>query len=445
MALAWLIAIGLVLAGIPFFNRLLSTRFSLGGWNALLFPALLFPVTALLAGIYPALVLSGFSPLKALKGSGVRDGKALVLRKMLTVVQFIIAMALLAGTLVIQSQMRYIGNKDLGIDRSQVTGLSLPADSASASSSKAFCEALRHEAGIEGVTAGSGLPEGGWGMSSTVAYSEGRKREFMCGYFTIDPDFLPLMHIALAEGRNFADSVPSDKEQGFLVNEAFVKAVGWKSAIGQPLEGSDRKGKVVGVMKNFFVRSLHNAIEPVVMIYNTRPPVAVLVKASPQKLPRMKEIWSRFFPNLPFDYFFLDERFNEQYKQDKLTFRLFNAFTALAIFISCLGLYGLVSLIAVQRTKEIGVRKVLGASLPQLISLFTSDLLKLVAWASAIALPIAAIGMHRWLSSFAWHAALNAWIFILPAAAILILTLAVTGLRIIRAALANPVKSLRTD
>ncbi|HWK06504.1 MAG TPA: ABC transporter permease [Puia sp.] len=446
MALAWLIAIGLVLAGVPTFNRVLSTHLSLSDWKGVLFLALLFPVTAILAGIYPAFVLSRFNPLKALKGRPTNDAKGVGLRKMLTVAQFVIALAMLVGTVVIYNQMRFIEHKDLGVDRSQMACVSLPADSSSLAGSKAFCEALRHEAGIRGVTVGSGLPEGGASMSSTTAYSEGKKREFMCNYFFIDPQFLPLLHISLAEGRNLSDSFPTDKKEGFLVNEAFVKNMGWKSAIGQSLEGGGCKGKVVGVMKNFFFKSLHNVIEPAVMIYNTNNPlVAALVKAPPQQLPRMKEIWKQYFPSQPFDYFFMDESFNEQYKQDRITLLLFNAFAGLAIFISCLGLYGLVSLITVQRTKEIGIRKVLGASLPQLVSLFTTDLMKLVAWAAGIALPLAGLAMVRWLSSYAYHTMLNAWMFILPVGIILVLALTVTALRIIRTALANPVESLRAE
>ena len=446
MALAWLVAIGLVLMGIPFFNRMLSTHLSVDDWNGFFFLLLAFPVTAVLAGMYPALVLSRFNPLKALKGLSARDAKGVGVRKILTVVQFVIALAMLMGTGVIYRQMQFIEHKDLGVDRSQMACVVIPNDSASQVRAKAFCEALRHEAGIRGVTVGSGLPLGGASLSSTTAWSEGKKREFMCNYFFIDPQFLPLMHISLVEGRNLSDSFSTDKKEGFLVNEAFVKNMGWKSAIGQPMEQGDKKGKVVGVMKNFFYKSLHNAIEPAVMIYNTNNPlIAALVKAPPQQMPRIKQMWKTYFPSLPFDYYFMDESFNGQYKQDRITLVLFNAFAGLAIFISCLGLYGLVSLITVQRTKEIGIRKVLGASLPQIVSLFTTDLMKLMAWAAAIALPLAGIAMARWLSSYAYHTSINAWMFVAPVGILLLLALTVTALRIIRTALANPVESLRAD
>jgi putative ABC transport system permease protein len=254
------------------------------------------------------------------------------------------------------------------------------------------------------------------------------------------------MHISLVEGRNLSDSFSTDKKEGFLVNEAFVKNMGWKSAIGQPMEQGDKKGKVVGVMKNFFYKSLHNAIEPAVMIYNTNNPlIAALVKAPPQQMPRIKQIWSAHFPSLPFDYFFMDESFNGQYRQDRMTLILFNAFAGLAIFISCLGLYGLVALITIQRTKEIGIRKVLGASLSQIVTLFTTDLMKLMAWAAAIALPLAGIAMARWLSSYAYHTGIDYWMFVAPVGILLLLALAVTALRIIRTALANPVVSLKTE
>jgi len=451
LGLAWLIAIGLMAAGIPFLNRALSIHLSLGGWQESVFLVLLFPVTALLAGIYPAFVLSRFSPLQALKGSGVRTGgkggaaSGVGLRKVLTVVQFIIAMAMLTGTVVIYTQMRFIDHKDLGADRSQIASLALPSDTTLRAGSEAFCQALRKETGVKGLSVGSGLPTEGVAMSSTTAYSGGKKREFLCDYFSIDPQFLPLLHISLLEGRNFSDDLPTDRKEGFIVNEAFVKTMGWRSALGQSLEGWERKGSIIGVTKNFFYKSLHNTIAPMVLIYKTDLRTAVLVKTQPQVLSRLKGLWQHYFPSLPFDYSFMDESFNQQYKQDRITLLLFNVFTGLAIFISCLGLYGLVSLMTVQRTKEIGVRKVLGASLGQLVALFTTDLVKLVGWAMLVALPLAGIGMTRWLSTYAYHTSLNAWMFILPVAILLALALMVTSLRIIRTALVNPVKSLRAE
>ena len=446
VTIAWLIAIGLVEISLPFFNRIIQTRLVFSGWQVVLLPAILIPLTTVLAGGYPAFILSRFLPIKSLKANFSSQAKGAFLRKTLTVVQFIIALAMLAGTVISYSQMQFIAHRDLGADRSQIVCMPIPTDSITRAAAPAFFENLRHEAGIHGVTIGSGMPAEGVAMSSTTAFSNGRRRALMCNYFMIDPQFLPLLHISLAAGRNFSDSFTTDKKEGFIVNEAFVKNMGWKSPLNESLEGGyDRKGKVVGVVKDFFFKSLHNVIEPMIMIYKPDPPLAALVKTGPAEIPRLKQLWKEHFPAHPFDFFFMDENFNAQYKKDRVTLLLFNAFTGLAIFISCLGLYGLVSLITLQRTKEIGVRKVLGASLSGLVLLLSREQLWLIGLAALIALPLAALGAQRWLSTYAYHTSVNAWMFVLPIGTLLLLALAVTGYRILRAALANPVESLRTE
>jgi putative ABC transport system permease protein len=443
MSLAWILAIGLAAAGIPALNKALSTHLSLARPEVFLFLILLFPLAAVLAGFYPALVLARFNPLVALKGK-LRVSQGLGVRRVLTVTQFIIAVAMLTGTVVIFSQMKFVAHHDLGVDRTNILGIGLPVDSALAPVSKAFCQALRGESAVSGITVGSGLTAGA-AMSSTMAYSDGKKRDFFCIYLQVDPQFLPLMHIRLAQGRNLSDSLSTDKTGAFLVNEALVRSMGWKTAVGQKIEGNGHKGTVVGVVRDFFFKSLHNAIEPVAIVYHTDMIPAVMAKTSPQELPRIQELWKHHFPSLAMDYIWMDKDFEEQYDQDRMTLLLFDIFTGLAIFISCLGLYGLVALITAQRTKEIGVRKVLGASMGDLVNLFARDLLKLVGWASIIALPFAYWGMSRWLTSYAYHISINAWMLVLPVIAIGIMALAVTSVRIIRTALADPVEALRTE
>ena len=443
MTIAWIIAFALVLLAIPIFNRLLTTRLSFGGWPTLIFLLLLFPLITLLAGGYPAFVLSRYSPIKALKNSPEKQG--IGLRKLLTITQFVIALTMLTGTMVIYRQMQFIAHKDLGVNREGVLTINIPTDSAVRAGAPAFVQTLRHETAIHDISVGSGLPAEGVQLASTTGYTQGKQRILMVNYFFIDPRLLPMLHIPLVAGRNFSDSLQTDKQESFIVNQTFVRTMGWKTGLGETLEGSGSKGKVVGVVKDFFFKSLHNAIEPMVMIYKPDPPLAVLLKASPQTLPRLRQLWKTHFPTTPFNYYFLDENFAAQYEKDRLTMKLFNAFTALAIFICFIGLYGLVSLLVLRRTKEIGIRKVLGASLPQLIALLTTNLLVLVGVAAAIALPLAGIGASRWLNSYAFHVGLSAWVFAAPLAFIVILTLTVTGYRILLAALANPVKSLRTE
>jgi putative ABC transport system permease protein len=282
-------------------------------------------------------------------------------------------------------------------------------------------------------------------IATTFAGEGAKKRELMCNYYFIDKDFLPLLQIKLKEGRNISDSLSTDKTAAFLVNEAFVEKMGWTSALGQSMEGFGHKGKIVGVVRNFYYRSLHNVVEPLIMVYNTNPVLSVIIKIQPKDLPMITTTWKAHFPAFPFDHSFLDETYKEQYDKDRLTMKLFSYFTGLAILISCLGLFGLVSLMAVQRTREIGIRKVLGASVQQLITLLTRDLVKLIIIASLIALPLAGIAMGQWLTGYAYHISLAWWMFLLPVVLILLIALAVIGQQVIRAALANPVTALRTE
>jgi putative ABC transport system permease protein len=445
VAIAWIIAIGLVAAGIPLFNRTLDTKLTFSGWGIVLFPVLLFPITVLLAGAYPAFVLSRFRPITVLKSSGAIYSGGAGLRKVFTVVQFVIALAMLAGVVVFYQQMYFVMHNDPGIDRSGILEAAIPADSTSQTKVSALFQAVRGLPGVRGASLGSGLPSDGVGMTNATVSANGKKRELLCNYFLIDPQFLPLVHIPLAAGRNVSDSYATDRNEAFIVNEAFVKTVGWSSPIGQTIDASGTKGKVIGVVKNFFYKSMHNLIEPMIMLYPDRPPMAIVVKTDPSAVSRLKQVWRQFYPAQPFHYVFMDEDFNEQYRKDHATMFLFNVFTALAIIISCLGLYGLVSLLTLRRAKEIAVRKVLGASIRHLLVLLSAGQLQLIGLAAVIALPLAALGAQRWLDTYAYHVSPGLWMFVLPLLVLLLLTLAVTGYRIMRSALANPVAGLRSE
>ncbi len=443
LAIACLVAIGLVLLALPFFNKLLDTKLSLHWQSGLLFMGIIFLITLLLAGLYPAFVLSAFRPIKVLKGNWHHSFSGIFLRKTITVSQFAIAVALIMGTTVIYQQMRYVQQKNLGFNKDQLLNIYLPRDSAYMGSVKAFQNDLRRRPEVKAMTVGVGLTFAI--MSSTVTNYEGKRREFMCVYYPVDPQFLSVFQIPLVEGRNLSDSFGTDRKEAFLVNEAFLKYMGWKSGVGKTIEGWEHKGKIVGVMKNFYFKSLHDAIEPVVMVYNESTFNTTTIKIRPADLSIVKTLFRKNLPTTPVDYSFLDEIVEKQYVKDRITMSLFNSFTGLGILVSCLGLYGLVALIAVQRTKEIGIRKVLGATLQQLFSLMSKDFLKLLCWALLIALPVAGFAMNKWLASYAYHVSLSWWMFLIPAVVVLLLALVVISKEIIKTALANPVTSLRSE
>jgi len=445
ITIAWLLSFLLVYVSVPFLNTLLQTTLTIQWGYILLFTGIIFVATLLLAGLYPAFVLSSFNPVQVLKGTWRNTGKGIRLRKTITVTQFAIAAALIMGATVIYNQMQFIEKKDLGYTSSQLININLPRDSAYRSSVTAFVNALRQQPAVKEVTIGGGMVIAGLTIGTTFAEDKGKKREVMCNYFPVDPHFLQVFKVTLLEGRNLSDSLETDKKGAFLVNESFVKMMGWQSAIGKEIDGWGHKGKVIGVVKDFYYRSLHNLVEPLVMVYNNVPTNITTVNMSPKNLPILKNIYQQYFPAIPIDYSFFDEIVSRQYEKDRITMSLFNKFTALAIFISCLGLYGLVSLIAIHRTKEIGIRKVLGASFPDLLLVLSKDFIKLVFVALAIALPVAGILMHRWLQSYAYHEQLAWWMFLVPAVIVLLVAIVVISRQVLKTALSNPVESLKIE
>jgi putative ABC transport system permease protein len=443
--ISWVIAAILVALLLPLFNRLLDMNLSIHWKGTTLFAFIAFIITVLLAGLYPAFILSAYKPIEILKGNFKRGTKGIYLRKSLTGFQFVITVVLITGTIVIYSQVKYLENKSLGYEKEGVLKILVPTDSIDISRVSAFKKTLEQHSSIRKISAGGGFNNQAITMASTVAKSGGKTRELMCNFYMIDPSFLPLLEIKLLEGRNITDSLSTDKKEAFLVNEAFVQKMGWKQALGQTISAWGHDGKVVGVVKNFYYESLHKLVAPLVMMYNVRPVAAIMVKTNPENLAMIKQLWTKHFPDRYMNYEFLNDTIALQYKKDKMTMTLFGYFTILAIIISCLGLYGLVALMAVYKTKEIGIRKVLGASLHHLLSLLSREYILMIGIASLIALPLAAIALHQWLREYAYHINLSWWMFVLPVIIILIIAFAVIFRQVLNAALANPVKSLRME
>lgn len=446
--IALVIAIGLSMVALPFLNSLLQIKISFWSsvWSFFAICGLVL-ASSILTGLYPAFVLSAFSPATALKANFKHRAKGLTLRKLITVVQFVAATVMIAGAFIMNRQINYVQHRSLGYDESQVMNISLPDDSLALTRVPAFNNALKQLSQVKATSVENGLAveNATYAKATTFVKADGRKRELMSNYFAVDDKFFPLLNIPVMAGRNFSEEMITDKKEAFIVNEAFVQQIGWKNPIGQEMEGFDHKGRVIGVIKNFHYESMHNPIAPLVMVYIAPKPASVLVKTAPKNLALIKSTWQTYFPDYPFNFEFMDSAFKILYQKDLTSIRLFNYFTALSIILACLGLYGLAHLIAIQRTKEIGIRKVLGAAINQLLVLLGKDFVKLVALAAILAIPITWLVMNKWLSSYAYHISINWWLLASPVLAILIISMLVISYQTIRVALSNPVKSLKSE
>jgi len=395
ITISWILGIVLVKLGLPYINQLLEKRLAIDWSYIILFTTSILLISFVLAGLYPAFVLSVYKPTAVLKGKWQRSFKGLWLRKAVTITQFAIAAALIMGTTVIYYQLKHLRSRDLGYNKDQLMAVYLPMDSALGGRLRAFQNELRNRPEVIKLTSGARLNVEGLSSSTTIAEADGKKKEFMCNFFAVDADYIPVFQMQLLEGRNFSDSFSTDKSEAFIVNEAFVKSMGWKSAVGKKLEGHDKKGRVIGVVRDYSYKSLHNIIEPLVLVSNTGQWMnTTTIRIRPKDIQVVENLYKKHFPDRYFDHTFFDEMLNQYYKEDRITMSLFNRFTILAVFISCLGLYGLVSLVTIHRTKEVGVRKVLGATLSQLFSLLSKDFLILIVFALAIALPLMTIAMQ---------------------------------------------------
>ena len=447
--LALLIAVGLMFLMLPLLNGLLHTGIGLSGSASSFFTiCAIVLASSLLTGLYPAFVLSAFQPITALRAGFKHKTKGLSLRKVITVTQFVAATVMIAGAFIMNRQINFIQHRSVGYNQSQVLNISLPDDSIALRQVEPFRNALKQIGAVKGVSIETGLSGGADDASpkaTTFAWANGNKRQLMSNYFSIDEGFVPLLKLKLLAGRNLSAAIATDAKEGFIVNEAFVNQMGWKNPIGQKLVGLDHTGRVVGVVNNFNYSSVHNPIAPLILVYRAMKPMSVLVKVAPGNLGVVKNAWNTYFPETPFDFSFLDAKFNTVYQKDIITIRLFNYFTALSILIACLGLYGLAYLVALQRTKEISIRKVLGAALNQLLVLLAKDFVKLVVVAGVIAAPLTLLIMDKWLSTYAFHIAIKWWIMLLPVAAMVLISLIVISYQTVKAALSNPVNGLKNE
>ncbi len=470
--LAVILAIVLMQSASSVFDQLTGRPLSGSGftdsWVFGLFIAGLFLVSIIGSGTYPALVLSGYKPLSMLRGSFARSGQGASLRRALVVVQLVCTVVMLVATITIYRQLTYMQHHDLGLSVDQMLVLKAPLhDYREDSVYRTRFDVFQTEAGqlpgvlsmaTSSVVPGDGI-NGISGTSNGVYWKKNITDQKQTFYFvSVDAHFLDTYGVKTLAGEPFPESSPQWRSR-YIINRAALKALGFPSpeaAVGESLvfgstetsEGDEKK--IVGVVEDFHIESLRQPTRPTLYLCppsNGMDYISLKLdsRQMPASLDRISGLWKQLYPESPFEYFFLDQKFDEQYKAERRFSYLFSLFTGLAVFVACLGLFGLAAFTAEQRTKEIGIRKVLGASIASIVALLSSDFLKLVGLAIVIAAPIAWYGMNQWLTEFAYRIGLDWWVFAAAGLLVMGVALLTVSFQSVKAALMNPVKSLRSE
>jgi ABC-type antimicrobial peptide transport system permease subunit len=406
----------------------------------------------LLSGFYPAMVLSGFTPVTVLKGAiGASRGKGISFRRALVVFQFVIAQALIIATLIVASQMDYFRTADMGFAKEAIINAGFPNDSLGLTKMDALHHDLLLLPGVQQVSFSSGTPAtgGGYFTDLQTAANHTNDRDMVVNVKQADTGFFRLYQLPLVAGRVYS---PLDSIHEYVVNETLLRNLripNARDAIGQKIRVGGRLAPIVGVVKDFHVNSLRDPIDPVVMMGRKRgyelTNISINLREAKPVIAAMGNIWNRYFPDFTFEYSFLDQDIAAFYQQENQLSILYKLFSGIAIFISCLGLYGLISFMAVQRNKEIGIRKVLGAPVRDILFLLSKEFTILIAIAFLVATPVAWYFMHQWLQQYTYRISIGLWFFVATIAGSLVIAWLTVGYTAIKAALANPVKSLRSE
>ncbi|TLV01438.1 ABC transporter permease [Dyadobacter luticola] len=449
--LAVMLALAAVWLALPTFNELFAKQVTLDLANPTLWAGIisLTLLTGLLAGSYPALFLSGLKPIKILKGKLQFGNGPAVFRRVLVTFQFSLSIFLIVGMLAVGKQMQYLRTKNLGLDRENVVYLPLEGNVAQPEKMEAFRQEIMRQPAVASASVTAMLPVNISATSGDLSWpGKDPNLETNVTAMTVGADFVRTMNIKLADGRDFRPGSAADSSS-YLINEATARLMGEKDPVGKEIKFWKGTGRVIGVMKDFHMSSLHQAITPLVLTYIPENSGYLLVKTQPgkteQALAALKKVSREFNPDYPFVYHFLDDEYESLYRSEQQVNMLVNYFGVLAILISCLGLFGLAAFTAEQRTKEIGVRKVLGASASSIVGLLSSDFLKLVLLAIVLASPLAWWALSSWLGTFAYSTNLSWWIFAVSGVAATSIALIAVSFQAIKAAWLNPVTSLRAE
>ncbi len=456
--LAMLLAFLLTRLLLPYLNQLSARQITM---HVLLRPQVLIPLllmpfaVGLLSGIYPAIFLSSFRPVQVLKGIIRTGGGNISFRKALVITQFSISIVLIIATMVVFQQLRFMQNKSLGFNKDHIITLSYPG--ALDSRYNAFRTELLQNSHFKALARSSRIPTGRLlddQGAYTLAGSGMQPSRVDIKYVVTDYDFIPTFGISMAAGRNFSRDYGNDSTS-FILNDAAVKALSWglpRDAIGKDFKYANVQGKIIGVVHDFNFESLHQKIVPMVFVFPGSDQsgyghLSIKIGGSdiPATLSYLKRTWYRFLPETPFDYTFLDERFAKLYQSEQREGTIFTIFACIAIFIACLGLFGLSSFMITQRIKEIGIRKVLGAGITDIVGMLSKDFLKLVGIAALIAFPLAWLGMNKWLNGFAYRIHIQGWVLIIAAVSAALIAFITISFQAVKAAVANPVEALRSE
>ncbi|MBK0379171.1 ABC transporter permease [Mucilaginibacter segetis] len=457
---ATLIALLAAIILLPLFNQVSGKEIAITAQSLIWLTPLALAIILIigsLAGSYPAFFLSAFQPIDVLKGKLATGFKGGMLRNFLVVFQFAISIFLIIGTLVIYNQLNYIQTKNLGYDRNQVLVVKNAFELKDEAS--VFKQSLTQLPGVVNATMTGFLPTSGW-RNTRIYFKDAnlsQKESMFPQSWEVDADYIPTLNMKIVAGRNFSKDISSDTS-GIILNQAAAKFFGFKDPINKTIyqsKGGDSKGErnvndyhIIGIVQDFNFNSLHEKIEPMVMTYGHNSG-AVSIRVGTSKIPallaQIKAKWKAVSPNVEMDYSFMDQDFDASYRSEQMIGTIFIIFTALAIIIACLGLFGLAAFAAEQRTKEIGIRKILGANIGAIIGMLSKDFIKLVLIAIVISSPLAWYLMHLWLQDFAYRINISWWVFAVAGLAATTVAVLTISFQSVKAALANPVKSLRSE
>jgi putative ABC transport system permease protein len=455
---AILIAIALVIILTPWFSQLTGREL-----DYLLFKQSMFWVWmgvlivggAFFSGLYPAFVLSGYKPVEVLKGRFKNTGQGVYFRKGMVITQFVASITLIVGTFTVYQQIRFMREQELGVNLEQTLIINSPnvVDSTYQQKFQVFKEEIKQFPEVIAVSASSSVPgrQPGWNAGGIRKLSQREEDSKQYRVIMMDHDFIQSYGLNVLAGRGFSGDTQNE-DKTVLLNEAGCRHMGFtkiEDAINEQIVFWGDTFKIVGVLKNYHQESLKKSYEPLIFRYNSAPGGYYSIKFNTsnvtESMAKFEEPWKSLFPGNPFISFFLDDHYNQQYKADQQFGEVFGIFSALAIFIACLGLFGLSSLTAIQRTKEIGVRKVMGASISSILALVSKDYIILMLAAIVVAVPLAVWVMNSWLQAFAYRIELSWWIFAIPSLVVISIALLTVSIHTIKAARTNPTKSLRYE